>query len=213
MPRPDGGDPVGRAGRFISRRLASGTTRRSFLAGVGAAALALVGAGSADAARRPATAAERRAGTARIKGGWFGFCGHTWTTASCPAPYNLPRIDARGYPVRPGDGRPIDNLGRLVDALGRPIAADGRLLTGPDGAPLPRAPRTRLCEDQVPERFGVDAVTQGAWYRCCNGQIRKLTDCCSTSRRRINGDASLVGYCRPGRRVYCVLYIDTGVPC
>jgi hypothetical protein len=65
----------------------------------------------------------------------------------------------------------------------------------------------------VPERHGVDAVLQGAWYRCCNGQIRKLVDCCSTSRRRINGDAALVGYCRPGRRVFCVLYTETGVPC
>jgi hypothetical protein len=54
---------------------------------------------------------------------------------------------------------------------------------------------------------------EGAWYRCCNNQIRKLTDCCSTSRVRINGDASLVGYCRPGRRVFCVMYYDTGVPC
>ena len=24
---------------------------------------------------------------------------------------------------------------------------------------------------------------------------------------RINGDASLVGYCRPGRRVFCVMYV------
>ena len=61
--------------------------------------------------------------------------------------------------------------------------------------------------------FGIDAVTQGSWYRCCGGQIRKLVDRCSRSRRRINGDASLVGYCYTGRRVFCVMYYDTGLPC
>ena len=153
------------------------------------------------------------AGAGRIRGGWYGFCGHTWTTGSCPSPFSLPRIDARGFPVRPADGRPVDNLGRLIDALGRPLDAAGAPLPGPDGGVLPPAPRTRVCEDWVPERYGVDTVLQGAWYRCCDGQIRKLVDCCSTSRARINGDAALVGYCRPGRRVFCVVYMDTGVPC
>lgn len=174
------------------------------------AALALVGAA-------PAAGAKRRTqplrGTDRTREGWFGFCGHTWTTGSCPSPYALPRIDARGFPVRPSDGVPVDNLGRPVDGLGRAVDAAGQPLRAPDGSLLPRAPRTRLCEDWVPERHGVQTVTQGAWYRCCDRQIRKLTDCCSTSRVRINGDASLVGYCRPGRRVFCVMYVDTGVPC
>ncbi len=122
-------------------------------------------------------------------------------------------MDARGYPVRPADGRPIDNLGRLVNALGRPVDRAGALLLAPDGRPLARAPRTRLCEDQVRQRFEIDVVTQGAWYRCCDDQIRKLTDCCTTTSTRINGDAALRGYCRPGRRVFCVMYYDTGVPC
>ena len=205
MPRPE--PPGERAARSLSRRLASGTTRRSFLAGVAGGVLAALGmrANAAEAARLP--------GTERIGGGWYGFCGHYFTTGSCPGPYKLPRIDARGYPVRPADGRAVDNLGRTVDALGRPVDPVGALLLAPDGTPMPRAPRTRLCEDQVPGRFDVDAVTQGAWYRCCDDQIRKLTDCCSTSRTRINGDAGLRGYCRPGRRVFCVMYYDTGVPC
>jgi len=206
VPSPER-DPVGDGARSLSHRLASTTTRRSFLAAVAAVALGAVGA-------RPAGARPRAVrGTAKIRGGWFGFCGHAWTTGSCPSPFTLPRVDARGYPVRPADGLPVDNLGRPIDALGRPVDGAGRLLLAPDGTELPRAPRTRMCEDQVPERFGIDAVTQGAWYRCCDGQIRKLADCCSTSRRRINGDASLVGYCRPGRRVFCVMYVDTGVPC
>lgn len=202
---PRRGDAAERGARSLSHRLAATTTRRSFLATV--AALALGAVGAAPAAARPARGANR------IRGGWFGFCGHTWTTGSCPGPYTLPRVDARGFPVRPADGRPIDNLGRLIDAMGRPVDATGAPLRAPDGALLPQAPRTRMCDDQVPARFGIDAVTQGAWYRCCNGQIRKLADCCSTSRRRINGDAALVGYCRPGRRVFCVMYVETGIPC
>jgi hypothetical protein len=43
--------------------------------------------------------------------------------------------------------------------------------------------------------------------------VRKLIDCCSYSRTRINGDRSLTGYCYRGRRVFCVLYYDTKVPC
>ena len=42
--------------------------------------------------------------------------------------------------------------------------------------------------------------------------MRKLVDCCST-RTRINGDAALTGYCYQGRRVFCVMYFDTKVPC
>ena len=45
------------------------------------------------------------------------------------------------------------------------------------------------------------------------GQVRKLVDCCSYSTKRINGDASLTGYCYKGRRVYCVMYFDTKVKC
>ena len=43
--------------------------------------------------------------------------------------------------------------------------------------------------------------------------MRKLVDCCSYSRRRINGDGSLTGYCYKGRRVFCVMYFQTKVPC
>jgi hypothetical protein len=202
---PEG--PVERGARSLSRRLASGTTRRSFLAGVASGVLAALGLRAAEAGAAPLP------GTERIRGGWYGFCGHYFTTGSCPGPYELPRVDARGYPVRPADGRPIDNLGRLVDGLGRPVDRAGALLLAPDGSPLARAPRTRLCEDQARQRFEIDVVTQGAWYRCCDDQIRKLTDCCTTTRTRINGDAALRGYCRPGRRVFCVMYYDTGVRC
>ncbi len=205
MPRPE--RLVDRTGRALSHRLSSAGTRRGFLATVAALGLGLVGASGATARRGPVR------GSNRTAQGWYGFCGHTWTTGSCPTPFSLPRIDTRGYPVRPSDGRPVDNLGRLIDALGQPVSPAGTPLLAPDGTPLPRAPRTRVCEDVVQERFGLDTVVQGAWYRCCGGQIRKLVDCCTTTSTRINGDAALVGYCRPGRRVFCVLYIDTAVPC
>ena len=65
----------------------------------------------------------------------------------------------------------------------------------------------------MPEPFGVDALMQGTWYGCCDGQIRKLWDCCSRAPTRINGDAALSGYCYGDRRVFCVTYQDTGVPC
>jgi hypothetical protein len=200
MRRPE--DLVDGAARGLSTRLASDLTRRSFLGRMGGAILALMGGGAVAAAVRPETSEA------------FHLCGHIWTTGSCPNPLGLPRIDRHGYPLRPGDGRPIDNLGRLVNGSGYPIRANGDRLEGPDGQPLPAAPRTRLCEEWVRERHGHrDAVTQGSWYRCCNGQVRKLVDCCSVSRRRINGDASLVGYCWNGKRVFCVMYYDSGLAC
>ena len=192
---------VDRAADGLARGLASRMTRRSALGRLGAWMLALTG-GSVVAAAARTEEAEA-----------FHFCGHIWTTGSCPTPYHLPRIDRHGLPLRPADGKPIDNLGRLVDANGFPVDERGQRLVDPDGRPLERAPRSRICEDWVPEQFRIEAVTQGAWYRCCNGQIRKLVDCCSRSRRRINGDAALVGYCYRGRTVYCVLYYDTNVPC
>jgi hypothetical protein len=200
MRRPE--NYVDDAARGLSARLASGLTRRSFLGRMGGALLALTGGSAVAAAVRPE------------KSEAFHFCGHIWTTGSCPSPLGIPRIDRRGYPLRAGDGRAIDNLGRLINGSGYPIDANGRRLAGPDGEPLPAAPRTRLCEEWVRERYGhTDAVTQGSWYRCCGGQVRKLVDCCSVSRRRINGDASLVGYCWSGKRVFCVMYYDSGLAC
>jgi hypothetical protein len=197
--RPD--DVLDGAAQALSARLAAGLTRRSFLGRMGGAILAVTGGATVAAALKPEEAEA------------FHFCGHIWTTGSCPSPLGIPRIDRNGYPLRAQDGRPIDNLGRLVDAEGYPVDEVGQRLVGPDAEPLERVPRTRLCEDWVPERFEIEARTQGAWYRCCNGQIRKLVDCCSPSRRRINGDASLVGYCWSGRRVFCVMYYDSGLPC
>jgi hypothetical protein len=199
MPSPE--SQLDRLAGELSTGLAARMTRRSVLGRMGAWLLALTGGSLVAAAARPEDAEG------------FHFCGHIWTTGSCRSPYELPRIDRGGYPLRPADGKPIDNLGRLVNAGGLPVDESGRRLLDPEGRPLDGAPRSRICEDWVPEEFGIDAVTQGAWYRCCNRQIRKLVDCCSRNRRRINGDAALVGYCYRGRYVFCVMYYETGMPC
>ena len=196
-------DALDRSAERLSAKLAESTTRRSFLGRLGAAALAVAGGSAVAAAVKPDEADA------------FHFCGHIWTTGSCPSPYPpLSRIDRKGFPLHPQSGKPIDNLGRFVDAAGLPVDGNGERLRGPDGEELPAAPRTRICEDWTRERHGLkDVRMQGSWFRCCGGQIRKLVDCCSHSRRRINGDASLVGYCWGGRRVYCVMYYDTKLPC
>jgi hypothetical protein len=181
--------------------LARKTSRRGLLARVGRALVLAAGGSAVSAAVAPGEAEG------------FHFCGHIFTTDSCPHPTGLPRVDARGFPLRARDGKPVDNLGRRVDRFGRPVNERGQLFTDPEGQPLPPAPRTRVCLDQIPERFGLRVWVDGAWYRCCGGRVRKLSDCCSYSPLRFNGDAALVGYCYAGRRVFCVQYIDTKVPC
>ena len=180
--------------------VALSTSRRGLLSRVGAA---LLGATAGSAVKAVIDPGEAEG---------YHFCGHIYTTNSCPHPTGLPRIDSRGLPLRAKDGKRIDNAGRLVDTKGRPVDEQGRLLRDPDGRALPVAPRTPLC-DQVAERFELNTWTDGAWYRCCGGHVRKLVDCCAYSKRRINGDASLTGYCYKGRKVFCVMYFDTKVPC
>ena len=175
-------------------------SRRGFLAKVSGALLAVSGARTATSLIAPGEAEA------------FHFCGHIFTTDSCPHPTGLPRIDSRGRPLRARDGHRIDDLGRLIDANGDPVDEAGRRLTDAEGNPLPAASRTPVCT-AVGERLNMKAQIDGAWYRCCGGHVRKLVDCCTYSKRRINGDASLTGYCYKGRRVYCVMYFQTKIPC
>ncbi len=184
----------------LSTLVAQRASRRGFLARVGGALLAAAGGNAVAALVKPGEAEG------------FHFCGHIYTTDSCPHPTGLPRIDAHGYPLRARDGEPIDDLGRRVDERGSPTDESGRQLRDPDGRPLPPAPRTKLCV-AVAKRFGINTRTDGAWYRCCGGHVRKLVDCCSRHPTRINGDAALTGYCFKGRKVFCVMYFQTKVPC
>jgi hypothetical protein len=207
--------------------LAANTSRRGFLSRVAGALMAATAGGTIGRVIEPGDADA------------FHFCGHIFTTGSCPHPSGLPRIDSRGYPLRPKDGRPVndrgqlvdhggrpvdghgrplDNLGRRVNNRGEPVDKNGQVLLDPDGRPLPPAPRTKrgkrtkVC-DRTARRFRISTQTDGSWYRCCGGRVRKLVDCCSNSNRRINGDAALEGYCFGGRKVFCVMYFQTKVPC
>jgi hypothetical protein len=184
----------------LSDRVAAASSRRGFLARAGAALLAVAGGRTVGELVAPGEAEA------------FHFCGHIYTTDSCPHPTGLPRIDRHGRPLRARDGRRVDDLGRLVDREGRPVDEDGRALTDAEGAPLPAAPRTPVCK-ATGDRYKIPVQTDGSWYRCCGGQVRKLMDCCSTHPMRINGDRALRGYCFGRRKVFCVMYYDTKVPC
>jgi hypothetical protein len=182
--------------------LAGKASRRGFLARVGGGLTALAAGGLVARAIKPGDAEA------------YHFCGHTFTTGSCVHPLGaeLPRIDRRGYPLRPSDGEPIDNLGRPVNGRGEPMDSDGEVMRDPDGRPLPPAPRTRVC-DRTAEIYGFTPHLDGSWYRCCDGHVRRLLDCCGYIGKRINGDAALHGYCYSGRKVFCVHYYQTKVPC
>jgi hypothetical protein len=182
------------------RASAAGSSRRAFLGRAGSVAATAAGAGMIGAVIGPGNADA------------YHFCGHIYTTDSCPHPTGLPRIDRAGLPLRAGDGRQVDDLGRLIDALGRPVDEDGILLTDPDGRPLPAAPRTPVCT-LTGARYGFPVQLDGAWYRCCGGRVRKLVDCCTPHKRRINGDRALKGYCYDHRKVFCVMYFQSTVPC
>ncbi len=177
-----------------------GHSRRTFLSRAAGVAAAVAGAQTIGALVRPGEAEA------------YHFCGHVYTTDSCPHPTGLPRIDAKGYPLRAEDGHRVDDLGRLIDGEGRAVGEDGTRLVDPDGRPLPIASRTKVCK-ATGRRYGFATQVDGAWYRCCKGHVRKLVDCCADHDRRVNGDKSLRGYCYGHRRVFCVMFHQTKIPC
>jgi Methylamine utilisation protein MauE len=183
-----------------ARERSAGGSRRAFLGRAGALAAGAAGAGVVGAVVRPGSADA------------YHFCGHIYTTDGCPHPTGLPRIDRRGLPLRARDGRRVDDLGRLIDCSGAPVDEDGIRLADMEGRPLPRAPRTAVCALTGATRGFKDHI-DGAWYRCCDGRVRKLVDCCARTHDRINGDAALRGYCYDKRKVYCVMYFQSKVPC
>jgi hypothetical protein len=190
-----------RAERRIGDAALASSSRRGFLERLGGAVIALAGGRAVAAAVLPEDAEA-----------YTNFCGHTYTTGNCPAPTGLPRIDSNGYPLRAGDGVPVDDLGRPVNAQGEPVGPDGHVLTGADGVPLAPAPRTKVCES-AGEDYHLTLHLQGSWYRCCGGTVRRIRDCCGVTNTRINGDAALPGYCYPGDHVFCVTYFETSMPC
>ena len=120
-------------GARIADAVAESSSRRGFLAGVGAAVMGAAGVHSVGSLVAPGEAEA------------YHFCGHIYTTDSCPHPTGLPRIDAKGLPIRAADGRPVDDQGRYIDAIGIPVDEDGNVPTDADGTPLPRTSRTPVC--------------------------------------------------------------------
>lgn len=177
------------------------SSRRGFLEWAGAAIIGLAGAGTVARAVLPDDA-----------DAYTNFCGHTYTTGNCPHPTGLPRVDRNDLPLRASDGHPVDDLGRPVNAQGYPVNEHGQLLLEPDGEPLSPASRSKVCP-AAGRAYGLNLQTDGSWYRCCGGRVRRLMDCCGYTEKRINGDAALVGYCYAGRNVFCVQYYETMMPC
>lgn len=164
--------------------LAGSTSRRSFLGRLGTGFVALVGGPLVANALKP-----QRAEAHHV-------CGHTFTTDSCPHPFAPhSRVDRYGYPVHPRHGYPIDDNGDIYSSR--------------------QQTRRKMCEEIVPEKYPYTGNPRygGGWARCCNGRIRRIADCCSYSRKRINGDASVTGYCYSGTRVFCIGYRDTNIRC
>ncbi|MDQ3982923.1 MAG: hypothetical protein M3271_09630 [Actinomycetota bacterium] len=164
--------------------LAERTSRRSFIGKLGRGVVALAGGSLVASALAPERAEA------------YHICGHTFTTDSCPHPFApLSRVDRHGYPVHPEHGYPVDD--------------NGDVYTSRDQV------RRKMCQEVVPERYPQTAGADygGGWSRCCNGRVRRIADCCSYSQTRINGDASVTGYCYRGTKVFCIGYRDTNVRC
>lgn len=168
----------------VSVGLAERTSRRSFIGRLGSGVVALVGGPVVAIALRPSRAEAHH------------ICGHIYTTGSCPHPFgHNARIDKYGYPLHPEYGYPVDDKGDIYRSR--------------------RQRRRKICEEVVPARHPVTGKPRfgGGWSRCCGGRVRRIYDCCSHSRVRINGDASVRGYCYGRRRVFCICYRDTNTPC
>jgi hypothetical protein len=167
-----------------STALAARTSRRSFFGKLGVGFVAFVGGPFVAIALRPNRAEA------------YHICGHTYTTGSCPHPYApRSRVDKYGYPLHPTKGWPVDDKGEIYTSR--------------------KQRRRKMCEQVVPARYPYtgNPVQGGGWSRCCKGRVRRIYDCCSYSDRRINGDASVTGYCYAGRKVFCIGYRQLKTRC
>ena len=196
------GDPrrAGRVSRAVES-LAGDTSRRGFLARVGGAITALAAGGLVARAVKPGEADA------------FHFCGHIYTTGSCLHPTGTP-ADRRARLSAAGLRRPA---GRQPRPSGEPQGGAGqRRRQGaaaiPTGARCPRrrgprsATRPAACTGSRP-------TSTAAGIAAARATCASWSTAAPTPRRRINGDAALEGYCYRGRKVFCVMYFQTQVPC
>jgi len=167
------------------RALAQRTSRRGFLGRLGKGVVALAGGAVVASALRPDRAEA------------YHICGHTYTTGSCPHPYApLSRVNRHGWPLHPTYGHPVDDAGKIYRDPATQV-------------------RHKTCQQTVPMTYPFVKQPHygGGWTRCCGGRLRHINDCCSTSRVRINGDASVRGYCPRGLRVFCITYRELDKRC
>jgi hypothetical protein len=167
------------------KELARRVSRRSFLGHLGRAVVVLAGGPMVAVALAPERAEAHH------------ICGHIYTTGSCPHPYApRTRIDRWGFPLHPTDGYPVDD--------------EGAIYLDPE-----TQVRRRVCQTVVPEQYPFVRNPRygGGWSRCCGGRIRHISDCCSRSTTRINGDGAVRGYCPRGLRVFCIAYRELNVRC
>jgi hypothetical protein len=160
------------------RALAGRTSRRGFLGTMGRGLVALAGGGLVASALDPERSEAHH------------ICGHTFTTGSCPHPYApLSRTDRYGWPLHPVYGFPVDDKGDVYLDRGDQV-------------------RHKTCEELVPREYSFVRHPRygGGWTRCCGKRLRHISDCCSRSRRRINGDGAVRGYCPRGLYVFCITY-------
>ena len=146
--------------------LAASTSRRGFLSRVGAGVMALAGAKTAAQLIKPGEAEA------------YHFCGHIYTTDSCPHPTGLPRIDSRGYPLRARDGKRVDDLGRLVDKRATRSTRTASSSPTPTAARSPRHPHP-ICTGDRRERTASGARPTAPGTAAAAGDVRKLVDCCA----------------------------------
>ena len=142
----------------------------------------------------------------------YHFCGHIFTTGSCPHPTGTPSIDNDGFPVHAADGEPVDNLGRRVNKGGSPVDKKGKVMRDPDGRPLPPRPARGSATRRARSTTSAPGSTAAGTAVAAAGSASSSI-CCAYSNKRINGDAALTGYCFSGRKVFCVMYFQTKVPC
>src|SRR4051794_41940189 len=97
----------------LSELVVGATSRRGLIARLGRLLVAVGGSGAVAAALR-AQAAEA-----------YHFCGHVYTTGSCPPPTRLPPGDPKGAPPRAAGGSPLHDPRPPDGPPRRPGGAEG----------------------------------------------------------------------------------------
>ena len=182
--------------------IAGNTSRRGFIARVGGAMMAATAGSVVGRAIEPGEADA------------YHFCGHIFTTGSCVHP-NGHAADRRRRLAARGETRASPSTTSAARSTRRACrsTANGNVLQRPRRPPdarRRRAPRSatrpRASTRSTPRSTAPGTAAAAAPSESSSTAARSRT-------QRINGDASLTGYCFSGRKVFCVMYFQTKVPC